>query len=452
MPSCTCSLPVTPSSDVVRMIGAYSREHLRPHDEVDEPGLVLERHERHARRGARLLPADHDADVLDALAVAAARHRARIGPAAARAARRAAARADDRASSDRSRGSPRRSRRAWPACANRASPLTSPPSSSASSCRAHPAQHLPQRIAPLATRARRARRPRRARVCMRARSAACAARSPRPTRTRARARAAVIRAPSASWMPLTQRSPMRTAKREVVGRLLERAIPLAARDVDRPDRRARVAAHRRRSSRRVEPHRLRVEQRARELRQVVLAHPRRRVRDQREARGVAVVHDEVVGEKVVIALDREVVGLLLAGRLDRDDAIPVQVRGCETSELLRAQMPREPRDHPTTKPALVLYSCSGSRACRGQWPGRLRSTSSFFDLALRGSTCELAKESRPSTYVRHSGQQEASRDRRFSLPRNFLPPRHRTNARFSTPVTVTTKLRTLRSRYGRSRS
>src|SRR6185436_9397312 len=47
-------------------------EHALPHDDVDEPGLVLERHEHDARGGARLLPADHQADVLDALAIAAA--------------------------------------------------------------------------------------------------------------------------------------------------------------------------------------------------------------------------------------------------------------------------------------------------------------------------------------------------------------------------------------------
>ena len=36
-------------------------EHLRPHDDVHEAGLVLERQEHDARRGARPLPADDDA-------------------------------------------------------------------------------------------------------------------------------------------------------------------------------------------------------------------------------------------------------------------------------------------------------------------------------------------------------------------------------------------------------
>src|SRR3569623_3015928 len=56
-------------------------EHLRPDDQVHEPGLVLERHAHPAARRARLLPADHDADVLRALAIATAVQRARIRPA-----------------------------------------------------------------------------------------------------------------------------------------------------------------------------------------------------------------------------------------------------------------------------------------------------------------------------------------------------------------------------------
>ena len=48
---------------------------------------------------------------------------------------------------------------------------------------------------------------------------------------------------------------------------------------------------------------------------------------------MGVVDDDAVGDEVVVAFDREVVGVLDPLRLDGDDAVPEHVRGRESAEI-----------------------------------------------------------------------------------------------------------------------
>ena len=72
-----CSLPVTRSSRAPSTIGAKTLENFWPDDDVGDAGLVLERGEDHARRGARALADEHEAGDGDA---PPALHLRRAGP------------------------------------------------------------------------------------------------------------------------------------------------------------------------------------------------------------------------------------------------------------------------------------------------------------------------------------------------------------------------------------
>ena len=89
--------------------------------------------------------------------------------------------------------------------------------------------------------------------------------------------------------------PVHVAQADPQRAVLDRAIPLALHDVDGAHVHAMAARVFDDRARRVEPHRLRVEQRAGELGVVVMLEVRRRVDQQRKARRVA-LRKPVVGE------------------------------------------------------------------------------------------------------------------------------------------------------------
>ena len=89
-----CSFPKTRSSRAPSTIGAKALEDFWPDDDVGDAGLVLERGEDHARRGARALADEHEAGDGDA---SSARHfgkPARLDDAARRKARAGGTRRD----------------------------------------------------------------------------------------------------------------------------------------------------------------------------------------------------------------------------------------------------------------------------------------------------------------------------------------------------------------------
>ena len=102
----------------------------------------------------------------------------------------------------------------------------------------------------------------------------------------------------------------------------------------------------------VEPHRLVVQQRRVERRRVVRLEIRARVCQQREAAAVRVVHDDIIGEEVVVALDLEIIRFAFTDRLHSHDAIPVELGCSEPHQLWRIQVLPQPGDQFTPIPSL----------------------------------------------------------------------------------------------------
>ena len=84
--------------------------------------------------------------------------------------------------------------------------------------------------------------------------------------------------------------------------------------------RARVAHQLRR---RVKAHGLAIDERRAKCRRLVAFQPRGGVNEEREARGVRVVHNEVIGQEIVIAFDLQIVGFSIPGCLDFHDSVPM---------------------------------------------------------------------------------------------------------------------------------
>src|SRR5258708_33055614 len=118
--------------------------------------------------------------------------------------------------------------------------------------------------------------------------------------------------------PYTQRQ-----CRAAIGPPLERAIPIADGNVDRPQldaMRPRIAYQLRGC---VETHRLAVDQRRAECRRFVMFQPGGDVDEQCEARRMRVVNNEVIGQKIVIAFDLQIVCFLTPGCLNLHDSVPI---------------------------------------------------------------------------------------------------------------------------------
>ena len=107
---------------------------------------------------------------------------------------------------------------------------------------------------------------------------------------------------------------------------LERAVPVAHVDIDRAHLDAVAARILHELRRRIEPHRLAVDERRREGGRLVTLEPGRDVHEQREARRVGIVNHEVVGDEVVITFDLQIVCRLGPESFDRHDLVPIDIR------------------------------------------------------------------------------------------------------------------------------
>src|SRR5205823_14555923 len=79
------------------------------------------------------------------------------------------------------------------------------------------------------------------------------------------------------------------------------------------------------------------EQRGHELDGVVRLQPRGLVGDQAVSGGMGIVNDESVGDKVVVAFDGQVVGILRTASLDANDTVPKDIGSCRVCQLVAAQ-------------------------------------------------------------------------------------------------------------------
>ena len=288
--------PWTASMPAERMTRRCCLEHLRPDDEIGDAGLVLDGDEHDALGRARPLADQHEAGGLEPAAVAGL-HRLGAGDdAPCGADRRAGRRPDGCAASGRHGRSPRRPRRRRSSAGARRRARRSPARSSAS--RAEAAANSgsgSSRSALIAQSASRRARPQRrpegvglGELHERRRPARRrGARDRRPRRRARSARAATIAAASALARPLhhAQAEPDGEAV-FVVGRL-QRAVPAGGVDADRPDLDAMLARVAHDLGRRVEAHRLRVQQRGAEDVRMPALQPGRGIGDQREGGGVA---------------------------------------------------------------------------------------------------------------------------------------------------------------------
>ena len=289
--------------------------------------------------------------------------------AAARAARRstafpaAGAAASARAGARRPRGSSSGSRRASaPTPSARAGPASRPSARAAARaasprrrsparvCGARHEPELPEQLAPLQPEAV-------ARARLDERGAARPADSARAARGRG-SRVTAVRvalvddaSASSSPTPWTYFSPTRTAPSSIV-----QPAPLQV-HVGRPrlDAAPLRVAHERR--RRIEAHRLRVEQRGEELRRVVVAQPRRLVREQPERGRVRLREAEAreADELVVDHVRGRLVDALPERALDEARRGTPRARRCERLRLIAR---RSPSASPTVKPARWIATSS----------------------------------------------------------------------------------------------
>ena len=157
-------------------------------------------------------------------------------------------------------------------------------------------------------------------------------------------------APSASDSPPTMRSPRRSAP------VLERAVPVARVHVRRPHFDAVAARVLHQLRRRVEAHRLAVEQRGAERRRVVALEPGRDVDQQREARRVR-FREAVLAEAEDLLEDR--VGELGAGsRCSRMPRFSCCSNGSSPPLRFHAAIARRSWSaSPGVKPAATIASC-----------------------------------------------------------------------------------------------